>query len=370
MGVGVNYTPPASDQIEFCLFGPGHGESGVVHLGDNKWVIIDSCIDNNTNSPAALDYLRKIGVNAEEAVVLVVATHWHDDHVRGLSEILTVCRNAKFCCSSALSQTEFMEVISAYNKNNKLAAGSGTSEMYESFKILKGRKVIHGIADRPIYKIEASNMGHGRECCIYTLSPSDEQIKRGLLNISQLMPEVRNPKGRAVACEPNDTSVVVLVKIGEISLLLGGDLEEHSGDRGWTAIVQSTTRPKEKATIFKIPHHGSQNAHNDEVWTDMLREAPFAILAPYNKTPLPMEDDVTRICGLTPHAYSTSNLKPKGSYKRLALVEKMIKDTAVVFESAEPRTGCVQLRNVSIEEPEKWNVNLGNTACSLSKIRA
>jgi hypothetical protein len=52
--------------------------------------------------------------------------------------------------------------------------------------------------------------------------------------------------------------------IGDIALLLGADLEETGEeDTGWSVIVASTERPHGKASIFKIPHHGSETAHHD-----------------------------------------------------------------------------------------------------------
>lgn len=42
--------PPAADEIEFSLFGPGYGEAVAVHLGDGTWLLIDSCIDPDSTT--------------------------------------------------------------------------------------------------------------------------------------------------------------------------------------------------------------------------------------------------------------------------------------------------------------------------------
>ena len=67
-------TAPAFDQIEVSVIGPGYGECSLIHIGDGKWIIIDSCIDNTSEKPAALAYLEGIGVNPAEAVLLIFAT--------------------------------------------------------------------------------------------------------------------------------------------------------------------------------------------------------------------------------------------------------------------------------------------------------
>jgi len=104
--------PPRHDQVEVSLFGPGYGESVLVHLGNDTWAIVDSCIDPADNrTPAPLAYLRHIGVDVARSVVLVIATHWHDDHVRGLGNILAACGNATFACSYALKSQEFLALV-------------------------------------------------------------------------------------------------------------------------------------------------------------------------------------------------------------------------------------------------------------------
>lgn len=71
---------PGRDLIEVSIFGPGKGESVLVHLGQNQWIIVDSCIAPRTREIPALEYLDQIGVDASTQVRLIVATHAHDDH--------------------------------------------------------------------------------------------------------------------------------------------------------------------------------------------------------------------------------------------------------------------------------------------------
>ena len=70
--------------------------------------------------------------------------------------------------------------------------------------------------------------------------------------------------------------MAVALEVQDIAALLGEDLEKS----GWTAILQSEARPAERAAAFKVQHHGSASADEQEVWTRMLEAAPFAVLAP------------------------------------------------------------------------------------------
>jgi len=70
--------------------------------------------------------------------------------------------------------------------------------------------------------------------------------------------------------------------------------------------------PDERAEVFKVPHHGSPNADCPEVWRDLLKEEPFAILAPFPwGRGLPQEADIARSKSRTPHVYCTARLVAK-----------------------------------------------------------
>jgi glyoxylase-like metal-dependent hydrolase (beta-lactamase superfamily II) len=74
---------PLRDEAEVSVFGPGFGECVVVHIGRGEWVVVDSCLDAESGRPVALEYLKQLGVDVATQVSLVIATHWHDDHIWG-----------------------------------------------------------------------------------------------------------------------------------------------------------------------------------------------------------------------------------------------------------------------------------------------
>ena len=87
--------PPGEGDFELTLLGPGYGESLVLHVGGGIWVLVDSC-HNAAGSPQALQYLENIGINPSEVVDLIVATHWHDDHIRGIAKLVETCKKSDF----------------------------------------------------------------------------------------------------------------------------------------------------------------------------------------------------------------------------------------------------------------------------------
>ena len=88
------------------MFGRGYGEAICAHLGGGSWVVVDSCLHPSTGRPAALAYLESLGVVAAESVVLVLVTHWDDDHIQGIAAVVDECRTASVACSAALGRKD------------------------------------------------------------------------------------------------------------------------------------------------------------------------------------------------------------------------------------------------------------------------
>ena len=328
------------------------GECCVIHLPEKFWIIVDSCIDNQSGRPSALAYLSQLGVDPG-LVRWVVATHWHDDHISGLAETLKVCSNARFCCSSALTTKEFIAVVKPFEQSVTSPIGSGVNELIQVLKELKtsGRSPYKRAgADVTIDQFEVSLLDqhfHGR---IETLSPADMRVDNFLLQISALMPSVGQTRTRLPNQQENDLSVVLLIVFGEVGILLGADLEISSNPAlGWHPIITSSGRSQTRSVIFKVPHHGSENGHWPAVWDQMLTQDPIAVATPYNRgrKPLPSSEDITRICGVAGSFYITSQSARGPARRRSAAIDKTIRELSGNLNKAEATTGLVRLRKKS-----------------------
>ena len=369
--------PPRTDEIEITLFGPGFGECAVIHLGNNNWLVIDSCIDSQTGQPAALAYLHAIGVDPAVAVRLIIATHWHDDHIRGLSRLLAECKKARFCCSAALTKAEFLASVLRHEAQQSLAISSGVREIFKIYEELQQRPEplrtpSFASANKRVLSLPADSSGHGLECEAWALSPSDKQVQKFLDELTLLMPTAGETKRRATAQSPNHLAVVTWITIGELALLFGADLEETKDPgTGWSVIVDSAERPRNKAAVFKIAHHGSENAHNDAVWREMLVPNAHAILSPYNRgqKKLPAPADIQRIMQYTEHAYISSvSRQPASRKSRPAAVNRTIRETVGKIRLPHPQTGWVTLRNDTAPTFATWRITLSPNACHLREL--
>lgn len=289
MGMGG---APAGDEFEITLFGPGYGESILLHIGDGAWAVVDSCLGEG-QAPIALRYLEGIGIDPANAVRLIVATHLHDDHIRGVSRLVETCRHARFCCASALTRTEFLAAIAALEGRHLSVAGSGVREIHRVFSQLSQRPSIA----TPVFAIANRRLLQRGRCEVWALSPDDASLVHFLQSVGDLLPGEGDLKRHVPDPSPNNISVTLWIQAGGFAVLLGADLER----RGWITILQNTGRPPGVASVFKVPHHGSATADEPTVWNQMLERSPVAILAPWRRgrRELPGRRDAQRI--LLPH---------------------------------------------------------------------
>lgn len=363
---------PAADQIEINIFGPGYGECSVVHLGSNQWVIIDSCIDSDSKLPAATQYLKAIGADIARDVKLIIATHWHDDHIRGLSDVVAECSTARFSLAAAVTSKEFLELLTAIDEKHGISSGSGASELNKIMSILRiGRRPAQRVVPNTLLlSLDAIMNAHGKNCQVWGLSPSASQYDLSLAELGNLMPAFRSAKIRYPKQGRNDLSVVTLIKFDDISLLFGADLEERSDPLlGWSAIVDLENRSSGRSVFFKIPHHGSSNGHLSRVWQEMLVDHPITVLTPWNKgRGLPLDSDIRRIKQHSGISFSTSAFVASRGRKRDPVVQRQLRESSNNLRAGLLKTGHVQIRSRPGGPTDIWSIETFSGACHVDRL--
>jgi len=308
----IRNAPPAPTELEVTIFGPGIGECIVIHLGNGQWMVVDSCMSRSTDVPVALEYLRELGVDVGNSVVRIVATHWHDDHIRGLATLLRECSKAEFVMSLALANQQFFQLVLEVDAQNRLVThNSSASEFAEILGILKERARSSTTAGPHTFAQDGARIFHGGfngETEVWALSPSAATVTNAMTALADRL-LTKGSCRRFRRLSANDLSVALLVRASTYNVLLGADLENTSASEfGWKAVLASTGRPKDLSHLFKIPHHGSPNADHEEVWTSMLVAEPATVVTPYAKLsgPLPRQVDIDRIKNRTSSLYCTT----------------------------------------------------------------
>jgi beta-lactamase superfamily II metal-dependent hydrolase len=319
---------PADDEFEVTVIGPCFGESIVVHLGDQRWVIVDSTAASESDKPAPLKYLESIGVDPSDCVKLVVVTHWHDDHIRGISQVIDACSVAGICVPAGFTRDEFLYFLAAHADPLATSLGTGVDEVTSVFGTMRKRKLNHfAIADKRLLKLNGAEASHGETVEVWALSPSSFQVAESLGKMSALVPGFGQTKRRAVPTAENDHSIAMWISFGTDAVLLGGDLEETADVRaGWSAVVLSTTKPDGRATLFKVPHHGSVTGHNLDVWESMLSDDPHAVVTPWNRSrKLPSAADLDRLAAFSSKVHLTAPPVDLSRVKHDHEVEKLLR---------------------------------------------
>jgi hypothetical protein len=364
--------PPQADEIEVSIFGPGFGECIVVHLTDQTWVVIDSCLDAQTKEPAALVYFEKIGVDAAKHVRFVVSTHWHDDHIRGIGKVFGKCESAKFVCAHGLGSEEFRKIISLYSRLFS-AGGPGVDEMNQVISTLKKRRKPNDLVS-PKFVSEGTIVYEQRvkQILVKALSPSSAACLAAVARFAEsLLPKEDQRRSRVPLMKPNDLAVALTIKVADLAFLLGSDLEEDGrAGLGWQAVSDQFCETDNSHEGFKIAHHGSENGHHPDVWPKMMKQHAWAVLTPYlhGKKPLPSIQDVERICSLTPAAFITAPSSTSGYSHPSPLVRRQLREMNVSIVQEGARQGHVRLRKRVGAADNDWTVELFGAACELISL--
>ena len=371
----MTFDAPNFDEVEISVFGKGYGECIVAHYGDGNWIIIDSFLSEDTKRPIALEYLRRIGVDARTQVKFVIASHWHRDHIRGITECIDECESAAFVYSHALNRDEFRSLIAVY-KAKKLIDDVAVRELYDSLEIVLARKA-RGVSRTfalasPDRRIVSKTLTSGLLQELITLSPSDVRCLQSLIEIGSTLEDVK----RDIICQPmkneNDLSIVTWLTLGSINVLLGADLEEpkpSDPDLGWNAIILSPGRPQNlQASAFKVGHHGSPNAEHPQIWSDLLANDRIAIVTAYNalNRARPRRADAERILNQTQTAFLTSVPKLSRKVKSSPAIDHLTS----VIKRRRPiwSLGHVRLRGDANQNPTVWRVELDGAAGHLKDL--
>jgi len=341
---------PAADQIEITLFGPGYGEAIAAHLGGGQWVLIDSCRPFPKGPVASLDYLNRIGADLA-GVRTIVASHWHSDHVSGMSEIVTACPGATFVMPGILTDRDARAYIAYFSGVPSQA--KGTTEISRALEAQPDPL-------RRIYAMQRMTLLEARcgprMVVVSALSPTTRGRDQEVARLRASLPATGMPIANAPDVAPNVSSVVIHIDIeGHDALLFGSDLE--NAQAGWPDVVADAwCAGKRSAKVFKVSHHGSHTGHLDEVWTELIEGKPLGVLTPFinGRVSLPTSTDKARLATQLSTGYSASTMTTRAKMDPNVL--KRLGDIAIDIHQINAGFGCVRMRSNS--PGEDWQVEL------------
>ncbi len=352
---------PNLDQFEVVVFGRQIGECILIH-SKSKWIIIDSALERLTKRPFPLAYFESIGASPSD-IQLIIATHWHDDHIKGISDLLGNAENAQFLTTRCIFDKPFYR-LALHAKKYSGPSGSGLDEFREVAKILEQRNQpflqgAEGIVKRfPSLDLELT-----------CLSPSNFACQRASAEIANLIPIEGCRFNRVKSVSPNDMSVATWISWNGRNICLGADLENISkAGEGWNAVCSflKSQAPNEKAEILKVPHHGSITGWNDTFWKDHF-SSDFAVVTAYTRQsePLPKREDVERMASYSKRLIATTDPKPSKLRGFENSTLRQLKDITNWVHDLGQKEGLVRFR-ISSNETE-WQVDKWQNCVEVSK---
>ncbi|MFD3265277.1 MBL fold metallo-hydrolase [Phenylobacterium ferrooxidans] len=356
---------PEIDEIEVSVLGKNFGESIVIHVGDSKWVVVDSLLDDSGVS-APLRYLQERGVDVAADLQLCVVTHWHGDHIGGMSSLLEAAPNAEVALPAVFGQDNFKSYLESCLKS-KNTTDEPLREIARIGELLAPGKrpaPIYAQGTTPLLTLGPGRTSHGLSVTLTGLSPSNRDMHYFYLRLSPAPPGPGAAK--PMAHRENDASIAAWLTIGEDAVLLGADLETVlAPDRGWNAILSSPHRPPGKASIYKVAHHGSVTGHHEGIWVDLLLPENIAAIAPWNRnTGLPKSADQMRILDLSPQAFVTAQVSSR-KFKSTPSIDKTLSDFGILVADTNHRVGTIRFRKKISAPPGDWEVELSDGAIPL-----
>lgn len=191
-------------ELKICFIDVGQGDSILICTPDRKNILIDgggkpkslyssTDIGNDVLKP----YLYRSGVNK---IDVMVSTHSHDDHLKGLIPVLENFTVDRFVKTDLCNQDNYKS--------------SDTKALLDAVEVIN-------VLDGDIIEIN-------KDLRLYVLSPGEKYQ------------------------DENDSSIVIKLVYKDFSILFTGDISGYAEEK--------INKDKLKSDILKVPHHGSASS--------------------------------------------------------------------------------------------------------------
>lgn len=250
------------DQLHVLVFGPGIGELVMVRVPPGDWLVIDGC--SSRRAAYAPMVLEHYGV----VPTLVVLTHPHQDHARGVSKVIEKATSGEKTTWPRIGMLPLFA-------SGLVAAPAGTdpAQDYDGGVTEQARATISDRWERHppcAWDLAVGTTVPLGEATVLAASPAQALVKAA---------EATGRHG-----DVNTLATALVVEWGTRRLLLGSDLLEQPGN-GWTSALTAHA-PLATHDLVKVPHHGSAKA----LHAPALASAVTAIVTPFASEDLPRFD--------------------------------------------------------------------------------
>jgi beta-lactamase superfamily II metal-dependent hydrolase len=293
-------TTNAGNSLEMHIFGATQGESIVLKLPAGGWGVVD-CYASTLDDPAdnaALHFLSERGVSELEFLCL---THPHDDHYRGMSQLLERLRVRCFWRPSAMSRQRLKWILQLALVDAKRSGHGRTLEDADELeRIFTLVKQGHEQRREPLiskaaavgtqlYPVPVDPKAHFQ---IWAIAPSGRRADDYEEGLRKCFDDNGRIKDRLPYARHNEISLALLVVFGRTRVILGGDVEESN----WLDTLNEFGRPGLSCVGVKASHHGSTNGYCQGLWEAFAADRrPVTVVTSFQRHRLPRRDALEHI---------------------------------------------------------------------------
>jgi hypothetical protein len=342
--------PPSPETLEITVFGPGFGESIILHIPAVGWGVVDSCLlkrnEKAVNLP--LNYLRAMGVSS---LAFVILSHPHQDHFEGLDEILESLPCSMVGRYGGDSVRELQKYWIYSDVDSTESISDSLARVFVAFEKATDNGATYKRLNEMSILYDLDTTVGGRNCLVklLSLSPSGLSQER-YANILRSSLKMGKPLEHLKRADHNLIASALWLQVNNTRVLLGSDVEKGVHPQtGWKGIVRIPGCPDLRVSAIKVAHHGSSGAHHQPAWNLHKEGFPVALLTPYSlgAKQLPKHSDIQRI------RENCSSTGITGGF---------------TFESPQTRYGRSSIRQASMTL-KNWNIRVPPSHAGVLRVR-
>jgi beta-lactamase superfamily II metal-dependent hydrolase len=285
-------TESTSDLIVHVING-GEGESIVLELPGGKWGVVDCFtldVDDDSKNPT-LEFLRRRQVDSLEFVCL---THPHDDHYRGLRQLLEALPTRSFWRFGAHGPADLQVTLLLRWQAETAADKEANDTANEYIRLLQTVKILRSSRSKSRLLVKHASgiaslypfpfVEENADVRITSIAPSGNMVAAYQDSLGDCIDENNCVKSTLPRQAHNQVSMALLVEYGDARIILGGDVES----KGWQEAMAEVGYSRLAAHAVKVSHHGSANGYAVGLWQSFARLGkPVAVVAPFRRFDLP-----------------------------------------------------------------------------------
>jgi hypothetical protein len=217
--------------LRIHLFGAARGESIALEFPDGKWGVVDAFAaspgDPTTNPVHGLLTAKQV-----DQLEFLRLTHPHEDHFRGMGQLLRDFSVKQFWTFCGLDPMDFRLLRTYFLAEAEQAGRSALKESAEELasifdhveRLRVPRQVV--MSRRDIYPVPRDD---GGELAIRGIEPTDDRMDKYRRSLLRSFLDQPGKLQALPYARHNTISIAMRISFGQASVLLGGDVEEE----GW-----------------------------------------------------------------------------------------------------------------------------------------